>query len=137
MADRTIDSAVATGKGDDGTTALLFGGQRIPKDDLRAEAYGTIDEAVAVIGLARAQLGLKRQYGVLGQGFAGLGELLLRIQRELFVVAAELATNPEAWDRLEDGRTRVTPEMVEQIRASQPLVKALMDGLNAQVIKVE
>lgn len=117
MADRTIDSAVATGKGDDGTTALLFGGQRIPKDDLRAEAYGTIDEAVAVIGLARAQLGLKRQYGVLGQGFAGLGELLLRIQRELFVVAAELATNPEAWDRLEDGRTRVTPEMVEGITA--------------------
>ena len=39
-----FDSAVATGKGDDGTTGLLFGGPRIRKDDLRTEAYGTVDE---------------------------------------------------------------------------------------------
>ena len=51
-----------TGKrGDDGTTGLLFGGERIAKDDLRTEAYGTIDEAVAALGLARAQLGLKQR----------------------------------------------------------------------------
>ena len=48
-----FDSAVATGKGDDGTTGLLFGGERIRKDDLRTEAYGTIDEAVAALGVAR------------------------------------------------------------------------------------
>jgi cob(I)alamin adenosyltransferase len=108
-----FDSAVATGKGDDGTTGLLFGGERISKDDARAEAYGTIDEAVAALGLARAELGLKRQLGVVPPGLAGIADLVLRIQRELFVVAAELATNPTAWDRLEDDRTRVSAAMVE------------------------
>ena len=108
-------SAVATGKGDDGTTGLLYGGARIAKDDLRTEAYGTIDEAVAALGLARAQLGLKDRYGILSVGFGDLAAVILRIQRELFVVAAELATNPEAWDRLEDGRTRVSQEMVDGI----------------------
>jgi cob(I)alamin adenosyltransferase len=108
-------SAVATRKGDDGTTGLLYGGSRIEKDDLRTEAYGTIDEAVAALGLARAQLGLKDRLGVLSVGFGELPDLILRIQRELFVAAAELATNPDAWDRLEDGRTRVSAEMVEGI----------------------
>jgi cob(I)alamin adenosyltransferase len=112
-----IASVVATGKGDDGTTGLLYGGERIAKDDLRAEAYGTIDEAVAALGLARAQLGLKRRHGVLSAGFGGLDALILRIQRELFVVGAELATNPDAWDRLEDGRTRVSGSMVDGITA--------------------
>ena len=108
-------SAVATGKGDDGTTGLLYGGQRISKDDLRAEAYGTIDEAVAALGLARAQLGLKDRLGVLSVEFGELPDLILRLQRELFVAGAELATNPDAWDRLEDGRTRVSAEMVNGI----------------------
>jgi cob(I)alamin adenosyltransferase len=106
------ESAVATGKGDDGTTGLLFGGERIAKDDARAEAYGTVDEAVAALGLARAELGLKQQYGVIPVGLAGLADIILRLQRELFVVAAELASNPDAWDRLEGGRTKVTAEMV-------------------------
>jgi cob(I)alamin adenosyltransferase len=110
-----IASVVATGKGDDGTTGLLYGGPRIDKDDLRTEAYGTIDEAVAVLGLARAQLDLKERHGVRSAGFGGLDELILRIQRELFVVGAELATNPAAWDRLEDDRTRVSQAMVDGI----------------------
>jgi cob(I)alamin adenosyltransferase len=108
-------SAVATRKGDDGTTGLLYGGVRIPKDDLRTEAYGTIDETVAALGLARAQLGLKDRLGVLSVEFGDVPELILRLQRELFVAAAELATNPDAWDRLEDGRTRVSAEMVESL----------------------
>jgi cob(I)alamin adenosyltransferase len=112
---RPIDSAVATGRGDDGSTGLLFGGERIAKDDARTEAYGTIDEAVAALGLARAQLGLKEQYGVLSPGFGDLRDVILRVQRELFVAAAELATNREAWDRLEDGRTRVSREMVDAL----------------------
>jgi cob(I)alamin adenosyltransferase len=110
-----FESAVATRKGDDGTTGLLFGGQRIAKDDLRAEAYGTIDEAVAALGLARAQLGLKDRLGVLSVGFGQLPGVILRLQRELFVAAAELATNPDAWERLEDGRTRVSADMVDGI----------------------
>ncbi len=55
---------------------------------------------------------MKDQYGVLNPSLAALGATILRIQRELFVVGAELATTPDAWDRLEDGRTRVSAEMV-------------------------
>jgi cob(I)alamin adenosyltransferase len=106
-------SAVATRRGDDGTTGLLFGGPRIAKDDLRTEAYGTIDEAVAALGLARAQLGLKDRLGTLAPGFGDLPELILRLQRELFVAAAELATEPGAWDRQRDGVSRVSAAMVE------------------------
>jgi cob(I)alamin adenosyltransferase len=112
---KQLDSKVATGKGDDGTTGLLYGGDRIQKDDLRAEAYGTIDEAVAALGHARAELGIKAQYGVLNPGLAGLPELILRFQRELFVAAAELATNPRAWDRLAEGQSRVSAAMVEGV----------------------
>ena len=89
-------SVVATGRGDDGTTGLLFGG-RIAKDDPRTEAYGTVDEAVAALGLARVELAQA--------GLADLAESVLRWQRELFVVGADLATNPEARDRA-DARGR-------------------------------
>ncbi len=109
------DSVVATGRGDDGTTGLLFGGPRVSKDDPRTEAYGTIDEAVAALGLARAELAMKRQYGVLTPTLAAMGELILRFQRELFVVGAELAANPEARDRLQDGVSRVTEPMVSGV----------------------
>jgi cob(I)alamin adenosyltransferase len=105
-------SAVATGKGDDGTTGLLFGGPRIPKDDPRAEAYGTIDETVAALGVARAQLGRQMEHGALPPAVGGMADLLLRIQRELFVVGAELATNPDARDRAQDGVSRVSEAML-------------------------
>ncbi|HEX7222140.1 MAG TPA: cob(I)yrinic acid a,c-diamide adenosyltransferase [Candidatus Limnocylindrales bacterium] len=110
-------SAVATRRGDDGTTGLLFGGERIAKDDLRTETYGTIDEAVAALGLARAQLGVKSRLGALSPGFGDLPSVILRLQRELFVAAAELATNPDAWDRLVDGTSRVSSEMVDGIES--------------------
>ena len=106
-------SAVATRRGDDGTTGLLYGGPRIAKDDLRTEAYGTIDEAVAALGLARAQLGVRDRLGMLAAGFGDLPELILRLQRELFVAAAELATEPTAWDRQHEGISRVSADMVE------------------------
>ncbi len=106
---------VATGRGDDGTTGLLFGGPRIQKDDPRTEAYGTVDEAVACLGLARAELGAMAATGALPEALAGLPALILRYQRELFVVGAELAANPEAWDRLDDGTTRVSQAMVDAL----------------------
>jgi cob(I)alamin adenosyltransferase len=112
-----FSSAVATRRGDDGTTGLLFGGERIAKDDLRTETYGTIDEAVAALGLARAQLGVKSRLGALSPGFGDLPSVILRLQRELFVAAAELATNPDAWDRLVDGTSRVSSEMVDGIES--------------------
>jgi cob(I)alamin adenosyltransferase len=108
-------SAVATKKGDDGTTGLLFGGDRIPKDDLRTEAYGTLDETVAALGLARAELDVKRRLDALPAALAEIEPLILRIQRELFVAGAELAANPAAWDRLQDGTTRVSAAMVSGI----------------------
>jgi cob(I)alamin adenosyltransferase len=102
------NSAVATGRGDDGTTGLLYG-SRIGKDDPRTEAYGTTDEAIAALGLARIELS--------AGGLAELSESVLRWQRELFVVGAELATNPEAVDRLKDGVTRVDEAMLEGVEA--------------------
>src|SRR5512143_432112 len=122
-----IGSVVATTRGDDGTTGLLYGGDRIAKDDPRAEAYGTLDEAVAALGLARANLGLKRRAGTLSLPMGGLAPLILRIQRELFVVGAELATNPDAWDRLEDGRTRVSEAMVRDIERDLVALEANLE----------
>jgi cob(I)alamin adenosyltransferase len=108
---------VATGRGDDGSTGLLYGGPRIAKDDPRTDAYGTVDEAVAALGLARAELAADGAAGILPPALEPLGALILRLQRELFVVGAELATAAEAWDRLEDGRTRVSEAMVEALEA--------------------
>ncbi|HSH22178.1 MAG TPA: cob(I)yrinic acid a,c-diamide adenosyltransferase [Candidatus Caenarcaniphilales bacterium] len=101
-------SAVATGRGDDGTTGLLFGG-RIAKDDPRTEAYGSVDEAVAALGMARAALQLA--------GHSDLAGVILVRQRELFVVGAELAANPAAAERLADGVTRVSEEMLGRVEA--------------------
>jgi len=134
MARLPIDSAVATGKGDDGSTGLLFGGERIQKDDLRAEAYGTIDEAVAALGMARAELSAAAETAPAPAGQpnhaaaagpsdsgrttpAGLAALILRFQRELFVAGAELATNPLAWERLVDGQTRISAVMVAGVES--------------------
>jgi cob(I)alamin adenosyltransferase len=103
---------VTTGRGDDGTTGLLYGGERIAKDDPRTEAYGAVDETVAALGLARAILSERAVAAPLPAGLADVAAHILRIQRELFVVGAELATNPAARDRGEDGRTRVTDAMV-------------------------
>jgi len=109
-----VGSAVATGKGDDGTTGLLYGG-RIAKDDARAEAYGTIDEAVACMGLARAEVAELAAAAALPAPIAALGDTLLKLQRDLFVAGSELATNPDAWDRLRDGETRVDEPMLIQL----------------------
>ena len=72
------------GTGDDGTTGLLGGG-RAPKDDLRLEAYGTVDEASSALGLGKALTGDERVKSVCEE-----------LQRGLYRLGAELATNPEA-----------------------------------------
>jgi cob(I)alamin adenosyltransferase len=105
-------SAVATRRGDDGTTGLLFGGQRVFKDEPRTEAYGAIDEAIAALGLARAELGSMAERGTLPRMLERLPDLILRLQRELFVAGAELATTPAAIERQKPGETRVTAAMV-------------------------
>ena len=98
---------IYTKKGDDGSTGLLFGGERVSKADLRTDAYGTTDEAVSALGLARAAIGTATD-----RSEARLADLALRLQRELFVVGAELATHVERRGRLTDGTSRVTESMV-------------------------
>ena len=110
-------SAVATRRGDDGTTGLLFGGERVWKDDVRTETYGDVDEAVAALGLARAELGQKAQDGALPNNLTHLADVVLRLQRELFVVGAELATAPGHRDQQRPGQSRVTVEMVDGLDA--------------------
>ncbi|MCB2175808.1 MAG: cob(I)yrinic acid a,c-diamide adenosyltransferase [Actinomycetales bacterium] len=105
---------VYTKAGDDGTTGRFLGG-RVSKADLVVEACGDVDEAVAVLGLVRAEP---------GRGGARLGEEVLQRQRELFVVAADLATNPAHRDRLEPGTSLVTDEMVT---ALEHLIDALVE----------
>jgi cob(I)alamin adenosyltransferase len=95
---------IYTRKGDDGTTGLWYGG-RVPKFAGRPEAYGSVDEAASALGLCRAAC----------ERDSELYADILRIQNELFVAGAELATAPEAEDRLEPGVSRVTPEMVERL----------------------
>ena len=97
---------IYTRKGDDGTTGLWYGG-RVPKYAGRPEAYGSVDEAASALGLARAA----------GERGSELHTDILRVQNELFVAGAELATAPEAADRLEPGVSKVTPEMVDRLES--------------------
>ncbi|HEX2051846.1 MAG TPA: cob(I)yrinic acid a,c-diamide adenosyltransferase [Actinomycetota bacterium] len=107
---------IYTKRGDDGTTGLLYGG-RVAKDDPRTDAYGTLDEAVAALGVARA-------YGL----DARVEDVVVRVQREMFVVGAQLATALENQDRLEPGVSKVTPDMaaaaerdIDALLAEHPL----------------
>jgi cob(I)alamin adenosyltransferase len=96
---------IYTRKGDDGTTSLWYGG-RVAKSDARTEAYGALDEAASALGVARA---------LCGPDQAELAADILRLQDDLFIAGAELATAPEATDRLVDGVSRVTAEMTEEL----------------------
>jgi cob(I)alamin adenosyltransferase len=95
---------VYTRTGDDGTTGLLYGG-RVGKDEVGPEAYGAVDEAVSALGLARAEL----------EPGSELHELLVQLQRELFVVGAELATAPENRGKLAPEVSLVTVDMVTRL----------------------
>lgn len=96
---------IYTKKGDDGTTGLWYGG-RVDKSGTRTDAYGTLDEACSALGVARSSCGSEQ------------GELhddILALQNELFVAGAELATAPEAAERLEDGVSRIIAGMTDAL----------------------
>jgi cob(I)alamin adenosyltransferase len=97
---------IYTRKGDDGTTGLWYGG-RVDKFAGRPEAYGAVDEAASALGVARAA----------AEKPGELYDDILRIQNELFIAGAELATAPEAAGRLEPGVSKVTSEMVERLES--------------------
>jgi cob(I)alamin adenosyltransferase len=95
---------IYTRRGDDGTTGLLYGG-RVRKDAPALTACGDVDEAQAALGQAR----------VTTDRGSELDELLVRLERDLWVLMAEVATAPEHRDRLVAGQTLVTPQMVQSL----------------------
>jgi cob(I)alamin adenosyltransferase len=111
-------SKTYTGSGDDGFTGLLGGG-RVPKYDPRPEAYGTVDEAQAAMGLARAAARHPRTRAV-----------LLEAQRDLYHVMAELAAAaPEAAARVEglpEGRVAWLEGTIDDLDAALPALRAFV-----------
>lgn len=105
-------TGIYTKLGDDGSTGLLFGG-RVSKADPLVDTLGSLDEAVAALGLARAST-----------ADSAPATIVLQAQRGLFVVAADLAANPHGRDRLVPGVSLVTAAMVAD-------VEELIDGLVA------
>jgi cob(I)alamin adenosyltransferase len=113
--------SIVTKTGDRGETGLLYGG-RVSKTDARTEAYGAVDETISALGLARA---LTRN--------AGRRATILRVQRELFTVGAELATDVSKYDTLRQHFLVVTESMtgrledaITRLEASVPLADAFV-----------
>ncbi len=110
---------IYTRTGDGGETGL-FGGQRVPKDHARVEAYGTVDEANAVIGSAIAALGDPE-----------LGERLIEIQRRLFELGAALATpgdrRPDSIrDRVDEADISLLETWIDEADAELPPLKTFI-----------
>lgn len=95
---------IYTREGDDGTTGLFYGG-RVPKDSELPRAYGSVDEAQAIIGLARVAAGHGSE----------CDEICVSIMREMWVLMAELATAPENRHKLVDDQSRVSSSMVDRL----------------------
>ena len=110
---------VTTGTGDTGYTGLL-GEQRVPKYHPRPETFGTVDEATSALGLARAHSGDER-----------VREIILHVQRDLYVLMAELATLPENLDVI---GMRVTPEHVAWLERMEDELKAEVEIPNKFII---
>ena len=98
---------IYTRDGDDGTTGLYFGG-RVSKDDPAIELNGAVDEAQAVIGLARSSTPRGGE----------LDLLLITVERDLWVLMSEVATAAENRRKLKPGATLVTEQMVTRLERS-------------------
>ncbi len=112
---------IYTRKGDDGTTSLVTG-ERLPKSHSRIDAYGTIDETNAVVGLARLHM----------SGHSELDAMLARIQNDLFDLGADLATPPDAelkWEPL-----RIVASQVERLEAEIDRLNADLQPLKSFVL---
>src|SRR5262245_37168773 len=109
---RMAINRVYTRTGDHGETALA-GGQRVPKDSLRIEAYGTVDELNSFVGAARCS----------AEGAGILPEILLRVQHELFNLGSILATLPED----------VHPKQARITAAEVTRLEAEMDRMNSDL----
>lgn len=116
--------SISTKRGDTGTTGLLYGG-RVRKDSARIECNGAVDEAQASLGYARAV--------VLSTGASGPGNLtgdaldgmLVSIERDLWVLMAEVATADNKRVKLVAGTSLVTQEMVDILTSRVAALEAL------------
>jgi cob(I)alamin adenosyltransferase len=96
--------SIVTKAGDKGTTSLMYG-RRVLKTHPRVEAYGTVDELNAALGLARA-----------AASHPQMGESLVAIQKDLIALMGELAVAAEDLERYaKDGYPLVTPDLVERL----------------------
>ena len=128
MSDEAFDeprlaiNRVYTRQGDRGETGLA-GGQRVPKDSARIEAYGTVDELNAFVGAARVT--------AIETGAAELAGILLRVQHELFNLGSILATLPED---VHPKQARVTDAEVTQLEAEMDRANADLAPLRSFVL---
>ena len=97
---------IYTRRGDDGTTGLLYGG-RVRKDSATIDLNGAVDEAQASLGVARAE----------AERGSELDELLVGLERDLWVLMAEVATAPDNRHKLTPGVSLVTADMVTALEA--------------------
>jgi cob(I)alamin adenosyltransferase len=109
---RRRQARVTTRTGDDGYTGLL-GKTRVPKWHPRPEAYGTLDEATSALGLARALT-----------PFDDVRASVLELQRDLYLLMAELATGPDEYDR---SPFRVTSDHVARLEARSADLQKLVE----------
>jgi len=114
---------IYTRAGDDGTTGLLYGG-RVAKDSPVIEANGAVDEAQAALGAVRAEV----------ERSSELDSLLVGLERDLYVLMAELATAPANRHKLQPGTSLVTEEMVTALEGSIDSLTGLFPPLKDFVI---
>ena len=124
---RLAINRVYTRQGDTGETALV-GGQRVPKDGTRIEAYGTVDELNSFLGAARATV---TPLAVEEPRLAVLAAILLRVQHELFNLGSILATIPED---IHPRQPRVTDAEIAQLEAEMDLMNEDMPALRSFVL---
>jgi cob(I)alamin adenosyltransferase len=108
--------SISTKRGDSGTTGLLYGG-RVRKDSARIECNGAVDEAQAALGYARAVVRTTRANGPGDVTPDALDGMLVAIERDLWVLMAEVATSERHRPKLAAGTSLVTFEMVEALTA--------------------
>lgn len=115
---------IYTRTGDDGTTALGSGERRV-KYDLRIDAYGTVDEANAVIGIARVHT---------AGALTAVNSMLARIQNDLFDVGADLAVPAARDSTAKAERLTVTAAQVERLEADIDALNAGLEPLRSFVL---
>ena len=120
---RLAINRIYTRRGDGGLTSLV-GGQRVGKDTLRIECYGTVDELNSFIGMARVS-------ALESASVATLGAVLLRIQHELFNLGSILATLP---GDVRPRQPRVTPVEVEQLEREIDQANTILPTLRSFVL---